>query len=113
MARSTRCSPRAEDRRTACARVAGRAVVGATVGRVIGHLEPARLDAVAARLHPHFLFNALHSVTALIRTGEPNAAVRAVVALSALLRAALESDGEAQVPLARELDWVRNYLDIE
>ncbi|MEO7736350.1 MAG: histidine kinase [Kofleriaceae bacterium] len=73
----------------------------------------ARLDAVAARLHPHFLFNALHSVTALIRTGEPNAAVRAVVALSALLRAALESDGEAQVPLARELDWVRNYLDIE
>lgn len=73
----------------------------------------ARLDAVAARLHPHFLFNALHSVTALIRTGERSAAIRAVVALSALLRAALESDGEAQVPLARELDWIRNYLDIE
>lgn len=73
----------------------------------------ARLDAVAVRLHPHFLFNALHSVTALIRTGERGAAVRAVVALSALLRAALESDGAAQVPLARELDWIRNYLDIE
>jgi two-component sensor histidine kinase len=73
----------------------------------------ARLDAVSARLHPHFLFNALHSVTSLIRTGDRKAAVRAVVALSALLRAALESDGEAQVPLARELDWIRHYLDIE
>lgn len=73
----------------------------------------ARLDALSARLHPHFLFNALHSVTALIRAGERTEAVRAVVALSTLLRAALASEGDAQVPLGRELDWIRHYLDIE
>ena len=73
----------------------------------------ARLDAISARLHPHFLFNALHSVASLIRAGERAEAVRAVVALSTLLRAALASDGDAQVPLGRELDWIRHYLDIE
>jgi two-component system, LytTR family, sensor kinase len=73
----------------------------------------ARLDAIAARLQPHFLFNALHSVTALVRSGERGEAVRAVVTLSTLLRAVLASDGDAQVPLGRELGWVRHYLDIE
>jgi len=73
----------------------------------------ARLDAVTARLQPHFLFNSLHSVTALIRTGERAAAVRAVVVLGDLLRATLASDGIATVPLARELAWMRQYLEIE
>jgi Histidine kinase len=51
----------------------------------------ARLDAVAARLRPHFLFHALHSVAALVRSGETQAAVRAVASLSSLLRATLET----------------------
>jgi len=73
----------------------------------------ARLDAVTARLRPHFIFNALHSVTALIRTGERPAAIRAVVLLGDLLRDAFRSDGSAVVPLARELAWIRQYLELE
>jgi hypothetical protein len=73
----------------------------------------ARLDAVTARLQPHFLFNSLHSVTALIRADEKQAAIRAVVVLGDLLRATLAGDGGATVPLARELAWMRQYLEIE
>jgi two-component system, LytTR family, sensor kinase len=73
----------------------------------------ARLDALTAQLRPHFLFNALHSVTALIRTDERSAAIRAVVVLGDLLRETLRSDGSAVVPLARELDWIRSYLELE
>ena len=73
----------------------------------------ARLDALAARLQPHFLFNSLHSVTSLIRTGESQAAIRAVVGLGDLLREMLASDGTALVPMGRELAWIRRYLEIE
>jgi hypothetical protein len=73
----------------------------------------ARLDALTARLQPHFLFNALHSVGSLIRTGESDAAFRAVVGLGDLLRSMLGTDGGQVVPLARELAWIRRYLEIE
>jgi two-component system LytT family sensor kinase len=73
----------------------------------------ARLDALTARLRPHFLFNALHSVTALVRTGERAAAVTAIVRLGELLRGALRSDGAAEVPLESELEWIQSYLAIE
>jgi two-component system, LytTR family, sensor kinase len=73
----------------------------------------ARLDALTARLRPHFLFNALHSVAALVRTGERAEAVTAVVRLGELLRGALRSDGGAEVSLASELAWVQSYLAIE
>jgi two-component system LytT family sensor kinase len=75
-------------------------------------LLAARIEALQARLQPHFLFNALNTVSSLIRTGESQAAVRAVARLGDLLRALLRDDGQ-EVPLSQELDFVGRYLELE
>ena len=76
-------------------------------------LARAELGALKARLQPHFLFNALHSVGALVRGGENTAAVRVVADLSELLRDVLSRDAPELVRLREELAFVRRYLDIE
>jgi two-component system LytT family sensor kinase len=76
-------------------------------------LLAARLEALEARLHPHFLFNALNTISSLVRTGEPQAAVRAVARLGDLFRALLREDGGQEVPLSQELDFVSRYLELE
>lgn len=75
-------------------------------------LLTARMDALEARLHPHFLFNALNTVSSLIRTGDTKAAVRAVARLGDLMRSLLLDDGQ-EVPLSQELDFVGRYLELE
>ncbi len=71
----------------------------------------ARLSSLESRIHPHFLFNALNSVSALIRE-DPDRAERLVERLAALLRSSLEADNPI-VSLARELQTVEDYLEIE
>ena len=73
----------------------------------------ARLDALSLQLQPHFLFNALHTVTGLIRGDEDQAAISTIAGLSDLLRYALDSSGAPEVRLAEELEIVRRYLAIE
>ena len=75
-------------------------------------LSSARLHALKMQLHPHFLFNALHAVTVLIRDN-PGAATRMVTQLGELLRLTLARADSAQVTLRDELDLLRLYLDIE
>jgi signal transduction histidine kinase len=80
--------------------------------RAEGLAEKARLAALEARLHPHFLFNTLNTIAALI----PEAPARAeeiVGRLATLLRFALDSHGGGLVPLSQELRVVRDYLAIE
>ena len=72
----------------------------------------ARLSSLESRLHPHFLFNTLNAITELIHEN-PERAERTVERLAALLRASLEATGRGLVPLAHELDLVRDYLEIE
>lgn len=72
----------------------------------------AKLDALTARMNPHFLFNSLNTVAALIEE-DPEAAVTAIERLGALLRYTLERDGEALVPLTDELDCVHGYLELQ
>jgi two-component system, LytTR family, sensor kinase len=75
-------------------------------------LARARLAALRMQLHPHFLFNTLYAIGTLIHE-DPTAAEEMVVRLGALLRASL-ADGESQeIPLARELEFLRWYLGIE
>ena len=76
-------------------------------------LARAELGALRARLHPHFLFNALHSVGALVRTRDNDAAVRVVADLSQLLRDVISRDAPEMVRLRDELAFVKRYVDIE
>jgi two-component system LytT family sensor kinase len=76
-------------------------------------LAQARLDVLARTLQPHFLFNALNTVAALVRLNENKRALSAVVALSDLLRIVLKTRGEARIPLAEELHFTERYCAIE
>ncbi|MEL7060294.1 MAG: histidine kinase [Acidobacteriota bacterium] len=73
-------------------------------------LAEARLHMLRAQLEPHFLFNALNSITALIRAAPPATAVRAVADLSDLLRYATRAAERDEVALEEELAFVEAYL---
>jgi hypothetical protein len=72
----------------------------------------AKLAALQARTNPHFLFNSLNAIAGLVGI-DPERAERAIETLSASMRYALESTEAARVPLAREIDAVRDHLEIE
>src|SRR5207237_8302496 len=72
----------------------------------------ARLSSLESRLHPHFLFNTLNAISELMPEN-PERAERTVERLAGLLRAALDATGRTTVPLARELEIVGDYLEIE
>jgi two-component system LytT family sensor kinase len=75
-------------------------------------LAESELHALKAQLHPHFLFNTLHSVSALIRT-DPRSADRMIMRLSDLLRSSLDRSGVQEVSLKEEIEFLDNYLQIE
>jgi LytS/YehU family sensor histidine kinase len=81
--------------------------------RLEASLREARLSALRAQLHPHFLFNTLNAISVLAMKGENLQVVEAIGHLSKLLRAALERDLPQTIPLARELDVLERYLDIQ
>ena len=72
----------------------------------------AELVALRAQINPHFLFNALNTIIALIAT-RPEEAEAAVEHLAAIFRHTLQAEGKAFVPLEEELALVRHYLHIE
>ena len=74
-------------------------------------LAEARLQALQARIRPHFLFNSLNAVLALIR-GDPRRAERTLEDLADLFRA-LMSDGRSLVRLADEISLIERYAAIE
>ena len=72
----------------------------------------ARLASLESRLHPHFLFNTLNAISALIPE-DPARAEQLVEQLAALLRFSLDAGERHTVPLGAELAIVRAYLGIE
>jgi signal transduction histidine kinase len=72
----------------------------------------ARLSSLESRLRPHFLFNTLNSIMALI-PDDPKAAERVTERLAALLRYSLDSAGHSTVRLEQELKVAVDYLEIE
>ncbi len=72
-----------------------------------------RLLALQMQLRPHFLFNALNTVSGLIRVGNHPTALQTVAGLADLLRAVLQQDGSQEVPLRDELEFIEQYLQIE
>lgn len=80
--------------------------------RLETQLTKAHLRALKSQLQPHFLFNTMHSISALMLTDVP-AADRMMTRLSDLLRMSLENDGVQVTRLSRELEFVNGYLEIE
>ncbi len=76
------------------------------------HLVRTRLHALQAQLQPHFLFNSLNSVTALLRQ-DPRAAEEMLVSLSDLLRLALGQSAQPENPLREEMRFLELYLEIQ
>ena len=72
----------------------------------------AELTAIKAQLQPHFLFNALNSIMALVEQ-DPAEARRMLIRLSSLLHSVFDRLDEPEVPLERELETIRDYLEIE
>lgn len=75
-------------------------------------LVEAQLKALQQQLHPHFLFNTLHAISALMHR-DVEAADRTLMRLSDLLRLTLENLGQQEIPLQAELDFLSKYLQIE
>jgi two-component system LytT family sensor kinase len=72
----------------------------------------ARLHSLESRIHPHFLFNTLNSISSLIAVN-PARAEQTVGQLAVLLRASLDSSQQSLIPLRQELAMVNSYVDIE
>ena len=75
-------------------------------------LVEAQLKTLQQQLHPHFLFNTLHAISALMHR-DVEAADRTLMRLSDLLRLTLENIGQQEIPLQAELDFLSKYLQIE
>jgi len=75
-------------------------------------LARARLQALKTQLHPHFLFNTLHSISTLMYR-DVEAADRMLARLSELLRLTLESSDAQEVSLHDEISMLEKYLEIE
>ncbi len=76
-------------------------------------LVRAQLNALKMQLQPHFLFNTLNAIMVLVRQQRGRQAEEMLARLSDLLRCVLEDVGAQEIPLRRELEYLRLYLSIE
>jgi two-component system, LytTR family, sensor kinase len=81
--------------------------------RLRTQLVQAELAALRHQVQPHFLFNALNAIAALMREGRADSAVEALARLSGLLRQLMQQSGRPEIPLRRELDYTQGYLAVE
>ena len=75
-------------------------------------LVEARLQTLEAQLHPHFLFNTLNAISALVHR-DPDSADRTISLLSDLLRLTLHRPGIQEVSVKEEVEFLEKYLQIE
>jgi sensor histidine kinase YesM len=75
-------------------------------------LATSQLNALKMQIHPHFLFNTLNSISALMHK-DVEAADKMVARLGDFLRMTLENSGDHEVSLKQEIDFVGHYLEIE
>src|SRR6266403_1872435 len=75
-------------------------------------LAQSQLEALKMQLHPHFLFNTLHSISALLNKDVP-AARSMITRLGDFLRLTLENAGTQEVTLQQEMEFLNGYLEIE
>ena len=73
----------------------------------------AQLEALRLEIQPHFLFNTLNSIAALIRRGSSEQALDMLLGLSELTRTTLDRAGEHVVTLGAEIDFARRYVELQ
>lgn len=79
--------------------------------RLQAQLAEARLDALRMQINPHFLFNTLHAMSALVER-DPGGVRRMIARLSELLRHTIDRHATDEVPLREELGFLRRYIEI-
>jgi two-component system, LytTR family, sensor kinase len=80
--------------------------------RLEASLNQAQLDALRAKLNPHFLFNSLQNISVLMKQ-DPDTASRMLAVLGDLLRAVLRRDSQPETTLGEEIDLTRSYAALE
>jgi sensor histidine kinase YesM len=75
-------------------------------------LVQSQLEALKMQIHPHFLFNTLHSVSALL-SKDTEGARKMITRLGDFLRLTLENSGSMEVTLQQEIEFLNGYLEIE
>ncbi len=75
-------------------------------------LAQSQLEALKMQVHPHFLFNTLHSISALLNR-DTESARRMITRLGDFLRLTLENAGAQEVTLQEEMEFLNGYLEIE
>ena len=81
--------------------------------RLETELARAQLHALRLEIEPHFLFNTLNAITALVRLKDNRRAVDMLVDLGDLMRSNLDRPDEQFVPLSTELAWVKRYVGLQ
>lgn len=81
--------------------------------RLEAQLAEARMGALRMQLQPHFLLNSLNAVTVIVRDRDTATATRMLEQLGDMLRRVMRPGRPQEVPLAEELEFVRQYLGIE
>lgn len=76
-------------------------------------LARAHLEALRLEIQPHFLFNTLNSIAALIRMQANDKALDMLLGLGALMRATIDRPPDHLTPLSTEVEFVRQYLDLQ
>lgn len=81
--------------------------------RLEAELAKARLEALRLEIQPHFIFNTLNTIAALVRLRSNDAALEMIVGLGELMRLTLDRANEQQVTLGAEIDLTARYIDLQ
>ena len=85
----------------------------AEAARLNAELSKAQLAALRRQMEPHFMFNTLNAIAALVRDRRNDAAVTTIVGLSEFLRRVAADSDRAQVALAEEVEYLQRYVDLQ
>jgi signal transduction histidine kinase len=81
--------------------------------RLEAQLARAQLEALRLEIQPHFLFNTLNSIAALIRLRQHDGALKMLLGLSDMMRSTIERPKHQLVTLSSEIEFVKRYVDLQ
>lgn len=76
-------------------------------------MQELEMQALKARMNPHFIYNAMNSIQSLVVSNEPESAVRYLGKFAKLLRQVLDNSDQSLIPLSRELSSLELYIELE